>query len=181
MPQISPEKWDEIHALWLTTTISNREIADRFGVAESAVRKHGKAWGPRCGSATKRAIVQAAMAGGARDDAQCAPRTLATKAVQDAASVDIVVMERAADIQVKIMERCEHVLRLGEQGEDGVFVPTLIDPKDLKALSDASRAATETYRKIRALDDAGAFLLCQPISSAAAIDAATRAEKAGEW
>ena len=154
MAKLSDSAWEEIRILWMTTSISRREIAERYGITEGAIRKRDKSWGPRNAAAQKRAIVQSAAAG-TRTGAQYAPRTAEGKAIQSAAERDIEVMEKAACVQVLILERCELVMGMTTEGDDG-SMPTVLDPKDLRGIAEASRAAAETYRKVRGLDDPGA-------------------------
>lgn len=154
MAKLSDSAWEEIRILWMTTSISRREIAERYGITEGAIRKRDKSWGPRNAAAQKRAIVQSAAAG-TRTGAQYAPRTPEGRAIQSAAERDIEVMEKAACVQVLILERCELVMGMATEGDDGP-TPTVLDPKDLRGIAEASRAAAETYRKVRGLDEPGA-------------------------
>ena len=155
MAKLSDNAWEEIRILWMTTNLSNCEMAEKYGVSEGAIRKHARSWGPRNAAAQKRAIVQAAASGSTGSGTKYEPRTPEGKAIQSAAERDIAVMEKAACVQVLILERCELVMEMTVEGTDGP-TPTVLDPKDLKGIADASRAAAETYRKVRGLDEPGA-------------------------
>lgn len=151
---LTPEEWGEIQNLYMTTALTNEEIGQRYGIGESAIRNRAKkeAWGPRNPSEKKRAMVRNAAAG-AIIGARSAPATPEEKSVQEAANRDIEVMEKAARVQAAIIDRCELLMEMRSDADDPNSAPAVLDPKDLKGVADASRAAAETYRKVRGLDD----------------------------
>jgi hypothetical protein len=148
------DAWKEIQNLYMTTGLSNEEIGQRYGIGESAIRNRAKkeAWGPRNAAVQKRILVRNAAAGAAIG-AGSAPATPEEKSVQDAANRDIETMEKAARVQIAILDRCELLMEMRSDADDPSSAPAILDPKDLKGVADASRAAAETYRKVRGLDE----------------------------
>ena len=146
MARLTDEQWEMVHVDWISTDLSNCELARKHGVNEKAIRNKAKLWGPRNAPAIKRAKVNAAQAGVVLprvESPEGSPKVRASDIIQDAADKDVATMSKAARVADAALDRCEVLLAMEP------------DARDTKAIVDATRAALETYRKARNLDEPG--------------------------
>ena len=143
MARLTQKEWDLAYLDWISTGLSNTDLAKKYGVDEKAIRRKGAIWGPRNAASIKRAKVAAAQAGtiSSKGSPSKSPNVRDSDILQEEADRDIATMSKAARVADAALDRCEVLLALEP------------DARDTKAIVDATRAALETYRKARNLDE----------------------------
>ena len=132
-----PVDWLAIEGEYRAGVKSVNSLAAEHGISEGAIRKRAKKEGwSRDPAGTKRQIVKAAMAGGTNSGTSIALRT-----IESAAEQDIADMERG----LRIHRLCLIALETAAE--------TVIEPKDAKTIVEAARAAIDSIRNIRGLND----------------------------
>jgi predicted site-specific integrase-resolvase len=132
--------------------MSMRAVADRHGIPEATLRRYAKLHGwVKGASATKRELVKEALAGvpldAATDDADV------TQEFTHAQVRQRQVAEAGQDVQdmqtgLEVARRCmQRLLAMVDQVDS---------PNDVKRVVEANKAAVETIRKIRSLDEEAA-------------------------
>lgn len=131
--------WDSIEVHYRAGARSLRDIADEFGVNESAIRKRAKKYGwTRNPGALKRERVNARLAEGAQNGARLSPHVDAQW--DSEVDADVADMDRGLRVFRQILERLE------------TEVETVQGAKDLKVIGEAATIAVNGIRRIRGLD-----------------------------
>ncbi|WP_257765095.1 hypothetical protein [Burkholderia glumae] len=132
--------WLAIEGAYLAGVESVRTIASAHGISEAMIRKKAKQLGwSRDPGGTKRAMVNAHMAGGTQGSSQEGAQ-IAHEQIATAATADIQDMERGLAVHRACLARLE------------VSVKQATDPKLIKVITEAASLAISGIRKIRGLD-----------------------------
>lgn len=131
--------WIAIEAQYRAGSPSVNAIAKEFGVDEGTIRNRAKKHGwTRDAEGAKRQIVKSAMSGIPNG----IPNSEVRKIIEDEAGQDIRDMQAGLDVA----RAC--IAKLGQMVE-------MVDaPRDVKVIVEANKAAIETIRRIRGLDEA---------------------------
>lgn len=129
--------------------MSMRAVATQYGIPEATLRRYAKLHGwVKGASETKRELVREAMAGmpldAGTDDAGVTQELTHAQVRQrqlDEAGQDVRDMETGLEVARRCMTRLLQMVDM----VDG--------PNDIKRIVEANKAAVETVRKIRSLDD----------------------------
>ncbi|WP_338509154.1 hypothetical protein [Burkholderia gladioli] len=132
--------WLAIEGAYLAGVESVRTIASAHGISEAMIRKKAKQLGwSRDPGGTKRAMVNAHMAGGTQGSSQEGAQ-IAHEQIATAATADIQDMERGLAVHRACLVRLE------------VAVKKATDPKVIKVITEAAALSISGIRKIRGLD-----------------------------
>lgn len=130
--------WLAIESDYISGEKSVNSIADEHGVSEGAIRARAKKHGwTRSAAKTKRELVSNAMAG-------------ITNNVTSVNVRNLINVEVEQDVQD--MQDCLSVARACVKRLYGM-VDVSDEPRDIKIIVEANKAAMETIRRIRGLDD----------------------------
>ena len=130
--------WISIEGEYRGTQCPLRDIAARYGLTEGAIRKRAKKHGwSRDPAGSKRAMVDAALAGSTRGTQEYAIELMQAEAAQDIAD-----MRLSLRVTRAILAKAESMLL------------SIDEPSPLKTLTDTVVNATNNIRRIRKLDDA---------------------------
>jgi len=144
-PSKSPEFWAVVKADYQTNLYSNRSLADRHDISETAIRKKAKAeeW-IKTPSRVKREIVEAKMYAGVGNQSTYDALTLgADEDVRDMNSG----LENARTALALLKSRLDYALDPDPE-ED----PQGLKVVEIKIILESNKLAIETIRKIRGLD-----------------------------
>lgn len=146
--------WLAVEGAYRMGQMSLRAMGTEFGTSEGTIRRIAKKNGwvqdlPK----TKRRIVADALAGVTRDSTQSVMRQ-----VEDAASQDIADMRLGMKGARAILQSAVDSISLQGMHEtvDGKRLELIIEPKDLKILSECIKINIDTLRTIRGLNEPGA-------------------------
>jgi len=130
--------WIAVEGAYRAGTKSLRDIAAEFGTAPSTIKSRAKKNGwVQDATGTKRRIVADRLAGLAQQVAQNAMCE-----IESAADQDVADMNNGLAVARACLRRLAIIV---EQSEDA---------KEIKVIVEANKAAVETIRRIRGLDDA---------------------------
>lgn len=134
--------WLAIEGAYRAGILPLREIGDLYGVSEAAIRKKAKQndW-LRDPTGTKREIVKGLIAGITTGSSPESAQEFAKRTIYEEAENDKQYMGDCLGVAVKA------VAKLNAMIDDAA------EPKDIKIIVDANKAAMETIRRIRGLDD----------------------------
>lgn len=129
--------WVAVEGVYRAGGVSLRAIAAEYGTSEATVRRRAKKNGwVQDATGTKRRIVADRLSGVSHDATQCAMRQIASAADQD-------INDMESGLAVARM--ClRNLLSIAEQS---------LDAREIKVIVEANKAAVETIRRIRGLDD----------------------------
>lgn len=129
--------WLAIEGEYRGTDTPLRELASRYGTKESTIRARAKKHGwHRDPAGSKRALVDAALSGIARN-----AQGIAQNAMADEAEQDIADMRLSLEVNRTILTKAKAMAQL------------IDEPQPLKVIAEATRIATDTIRRIRKLDE----------------------------
>jgi hypothetical protein len=130
--------WVAVEGVYRAGSESVRAIAERHGVTEAAIRQRAKKYGwTRDAAGTKREIVRAHFAG---VTSQITSQEI-VRSIEDAARQDIEDNERGVRIARLALMSLERA------------VETVVEPKEIKVIIEATSSAIDTIRRIRGLED----------------------------
>jgi len=152
--------WIAIEGLYRAGQMSLREIAKAHGTASSTIKSRAKKNGwTQDAAETKRQIVSNRMSRVAQGVAQNAMCEIEAAATQDVEDMQLGLKGARAVLQAAVDSiglQGVHVLDSGK-------VELVLDPKDLKTLSECIKLNVETIRTIRELDKKGPGESQEPI------------------
>lgn len=130
--------WIAIEAQYRAGSPSVNAIAKEFGVDEGTIRNRAKKNGwTRDAEGAKRQIVKSAMSGIPNG----VPNSEVRKIIEDEAAQDIADMRDG----LAVARSCIAKLR--------TMVESVAEPRDVKTIVEANKAAVDTIRRIRGLDE----------------------------
>lgn len=159
-PRPKPVDWIAIEGLYRSGTRSTRDIANEYGLSHEAIRKRARKDGwTKDPTGTKRELVKARLTG-CSNGSQLTAATIDAEAGRDVADMNLGLNGARAILQSAV----DSVQLQGvHTTEDGRKLELVIDPKDLKILSECIKINIETIRKIRGLDDPEEAKLPEPM------------------
>lgn len=142
--------WIAIEGLYRAGVQSLREIAKETGTVEGTIRSRAKKLGwVRDVAGTKRRLVTDGLSGVTQGVTQCAMREIESAAAEDVKDMVLGLKGARAILQSAVDS-------IGLQGVhtslDGSKLELVIEPKDLKVLSECIKINVETIRTIRELN-----------------------------
>lgn len=152
--------WIAIEGLYRAGQMSLREIAKAHGTASSTIKSRAKRNGwTQDAAETKRQIVSNRMSRVAQGVAQNAMCEIEAAAMQDVEDMQLGLKGARAVLQAAV----DSIGLQGVHELDSGKVELVLDPKDLKTLSECIKLNVETIRTIRELDKKGPGESQEPI------------------
>ena len=135
--------WISVEGAFRAGVMPLREIGSMFGVSEAAIRKKAKQhnW-LRDPTGAKREIVKGLIAGISSGGGSHSAHEYASNTIHIEAEKDTEYMGDCLDVAVKAVRKLHGMIDSADE------------PRDIKIIVEANKAAMETIRRIRGLDDA---------------------------